>query len=427
MTTKIVMDVTRLLSRGLRASPTGIDRVELAYLGHFLAGEDYDVSLVQIGALGARVLNQAQGRALYERTARNWGLQAEFQNSGGAFTRVLEFVESDFKCNEMTSVIDGDVAESLRTPRKLFEEFVKPLSPRARHAARKLMRGGFYVNVAHSNLNRPALASWLRRTGLRSVFLIHDLIPITHPEYCRDKHDALHRKRMDTVLRFAHHVIANSQMTKDEFLRFACARSAPPPEVSVAFLGIESVFREFERLPDLKPGHPYFVVLGTIEPRKNHLLLLNVWRDLVERYGDQAPRLVIIGRRGWENENILDMLDRCPALEGHVLETGKLSDKEVAALMRSANGVLVPSFVEGFSLPVVEALCLGAHVIASDIQVHREVGGEHVKYLSPIDGVGWRSAIMELAAQGPSVCEIPQLEQMTWPAHFSQIDEIFVE
>lgn len=64
----------------------------------------------------------------------------------------------------------------------------------------------------------------------------------------------------------------------------------------------------------------YFVVLGTIEPRKNHLLLLQVWRQLIEELGLAAPRLVIIGQRGWECEQVVDLLDRCEVLRGVVLE-----------------------------------------------------------------------------------------------------------
>jgi hypothetical protein len=71
---------------------------------------------------------------------------------------------------------------------------------------------------------------------------------------------------------------------------------------------------------------PYFVALGTIEPRKNHLLLLNLWRQFAPASGPAAPRLVVVGRRGWENENVLDMLERCSAIDGLVRETGPLPD-----------------------------------------------------------------------------------------------------
>ena len=58
--------------------------------------------------------------------------------------------------------------------------------------------------------------------------------------------------------------------------------------------------------------HPYFIMCGTLEPRENHLLILHVWRDLITQFGRAAPKLLLIGERGWENEHIIDLLDRCP-------------------------------------------------------------------------------------------------------------------
>ncbi|MFD2497976.1 hypothetical protein ACFSTI_02685 [Rhizorhabdus histidinilytica] len=69
-------------------------------------------------------------------------------------------------------------------------------------------------------------------------------------------------------------------------------------------------------------------MLSTIEPRKNHLLLLHVWRRMAETLGpERTPHLAIVGRRGWENENVLDMLERCEAIRGHVHELAGLSDR----------------------------------------------------------------------------------------------------
>jgi hypothetical protein len=67
-------------------------------------------------------------------------------------------------------------------------------------------------------------------------------------------------------------------------------------------------------------GLPYFVICSTIEPRKNHLLILQVWRELVQREGAGAPKLVIVGGRGWKFEAVAALLDRSPVLRGHVIE-----------------------------------------------------------------------------------------------------------
>jgi glycosyltransferase involved in cell wall biosynthesis len=143
-------------------------------------------------------------------------------------------------------------------------------------------------------------------------------------------------------------------------------------------------------------ARPYFVAVGTIEPRKNHLLLLNAWREMAQGVGP-TPRLVIVGERGWENEQVVDMLERCPGIADRVWETHGRSDAGLRRLIANARGLLAPSFAEGFGLPLIEALGLGAPTVASDIPIFHEVAGEAAIFRSPIDGVGWREAILALA------------------------------
>jgi glycosyltransferase involved in cell wall biosynthesis len=177
--------------------------------------------------------------------------------------------------------------------------------------------------------------------------------------------------------------------------------------------------------------HPYFVFLGTIEPRKNHLLLLNVWRRLVEETKDgnaPIPKLVLIGRRGWENENIVDMLDRCPALKDHVIEASRLPDPDAQDLMRQACALVLPSFVEGFGLPIAEALEMGVPVLCSDIPAHREVGGAVPEFIDPLDGPGWLRAIRDYAAPGSwrrraQVKRMAEWSRPSWDDHIKAVIE----
>ncbi|NBN62709.1 glycosyltransferase family 4 protein [Pannonibacter tanglangensis] len=417
--TRVLLDITRLMGRGLRASPTGIDRVEFAYLDHLIGRHDIALEFVEAGDFGLRLLPREVGLTLRDRTAANWGV-AETGVSA-AYGRTLRFLGLEAPPPTAAGARSDAVAGASAWLRRAAGQLAGSLSNRPEGIA-----GAIYINVAHSNLTAPALPRWLQRSGVRPVFLIHDLIPITHPEYCRPGHAELHRRRMATVATHADLVITNSAYTRDVFLAHVAEAGLRKPRTEVALLGIEAQFQTGRgSLPAPAPTVPYFVVLGTIEPRKNHLLLLPLWRDMVERLGPDAPRLVLVGRRGWENENVVDYLDRCPALRAHVHEAGGLTDAEVAALMRGAAAVLVPSFVEGFSLPLVEAEALGADVIASDIAVHREVAGAGARLLSPLDGLGWLRAIEGLArgdrgARLPVEPGVP--EAMTWPAHFRVLD-----
>jgi glycosyltransferase involved in cell wall biosynthesis len=172
--------------------------------------------------------------------------------------------------------------------------------------------------------------------------------------------------------------------------------------------------------PDAGPndGRPYFVFLGTIEPRKNHLLALHVWRRLAEEMGAAAPRLVLVGRRGWENEQVIDLVERCEPLKDLVMERGNVSDEEALAMMRGARALILPSFAEGYGLPVAEALNYGLPVLCSDLPALREVGGDVPEYLDPLDGLAFLQAVKDYAAPDSArrAAQLARLQQWRAPS-----------
>jgi glycosyltransferase involved in cell wall biosynthesis len=175
--------------------------------------------------------------------------------------------------------------------------------------------------------------------------------------------------------------------------------------------------------PDV-PTEPYFICVGTIEPRKNHLLLLNLWRSMAESLPhDTIPRLVVVGRRGWENEQVIDMLERCTALQGHVEELNGCSDQRMQGLLQHARALLLPSFAEGYGMPVAESLSAGTAVICSDLPALREAGGGVPDYVDPLDGPSWRAHILDHFRGGP--LHAAQMHRLTlwraptWEDHMS--------
>jgi glycosyltransferase involved in cell wall biosynthesis len=198
--------------------------------------------------------------------------------------------------------------------------------------------------------------------------MVHDLIPVSHPQYCRPNEALRHERRIATVLRTAAAVVTNSSATLLELSAFAVSRGfSMPPSVAAPLAAAAFPDSGGERRPI---AQPYFVMLSTIEPRKNHGMILHLWRRLIGRFGDSAPQLVIIGQRGWECGNVIDMLERCPVLRGRVVQRTGCSDPELANYLRHAQALLFPSFAEGYGLPLIEALSLGVPAIASDLPVH---------------------------------------------------------
>ena len=374
----LLLDVTRLIwRRWAGRHPTGIDRVCLAYLEHY----------------GPRAQAVVQHRT---------------------YRQVLD--------TKSSAILFKLLAEPVgRFRRQLVGEAI-------RHARKtdKDIGGRLYLNVGHTGLDDPGLAAWVKSTGVRPVYFVHDLIPITHPEYCREGEYERHLARMRMALATGVGIIGNSQATLDQLAQFAEAESVAVPPSAAAWLGITPTPKPAQLAPS---DRPTFVVVGTIEARKNHLFLLQVWTRIAQKLGSAAPRLIIIGQRGWESEQAVDLLDRAPALKPVVTEIGGCSDEELSAHLRSACALLFPSLAEGYGLPLVEALGSGTPVIASDLPVFREIGQSIPTLIDPLDGPDWEQKILDFArpdseARKAQRVKLDSFHVPTWADHFAKADAL---
>lgn len=376
----LTMDISRLLSRSHAAAPTGIDRVELAYAEYLIESSNAQAEFFALHPWGyAGTLNLESARHFIDRLATRW-------RSPGIDDK------------------RGILASRSRLHRQmLFGSARRPVA-RQRHGA--------YLLLSHHHLTHPRLIARTLAMGRKAFIpMLHDLIPNDYPEYAHQREAAKHLRRLETVTRFADGVLVPSESVRQTVLRHLDQAGRSHVPVCKVLHGIDP---ELVRpVPSASSGRPYFVCLGTIEPRKNHLLLLNIWRRLVEERGEHAPRLVLIGRRGWENENVIDMIERCKALQGVVQEYSSLPDAQVRQLLCGARALLFPSFAEGFGLPLTEAMALGVPVICSDIPVFKEVGGAYPEFLDPIDGLGWLAAIERYSSE-PAPAARPALYSKPW-------------
>jgi glycosyltransferase involved in cell wall biosynthesis len=379
----IWLDVARLVERACIGSLTGIDRVELAYAE----------------TLAAMASEQTKFVMLHRWSSRFTQLPSHATRAFLVALRQAWMDQSPTACRGLAV-------------RLLALSGVAP-APREEPAA-------VYLLVSHRHLDRQtALTRALRRSGAAFVPLIHDLIPLEFPEYGRPGEAARHRCRMATVARLADGVVVNSAATAAALVPYL----TPGPRIHVAPLGVAAPVLH---IPAEASDRPYFICVGTIEPRKNHLLLLHLWRRLIALQGDLAPRLLIVGRRGWENENVLDLLDRCSALSGHVVELGTVSDNRLARLLRGARALLMPSFAEGFGLPVAEALTHGTPVLCSDLPALREAGGEVPEYLDPLDTPAWQKAIADYSSEDSprrdaQIDRLPGWRSSSWDTHVGSV------
>ena len=397
----ILLDISRLLSRAERPVPTGIDRVELTYAEELARRPVRDVSFVARGPLKEITPLPRRAALRYIQVlGRRWrGEPGEWDPSPSALARLLWLY--------LIAHREWDTHLLLR---------------------RTGRRPATYLLVSHKDLDRPASIARLKRfSDVRFVPLVHDLIPIELPEHSGGGEAERHRRRMTTVANLADAVIVNSAPTAEALTRFCHIGVTWVPPIVAAPLGVQAP-AALDRAVVTRSEAPYFVVLSTIEPKKNHLMLLDIWRRLAAE-AHAPPRLVLVGQRGWMTEAI-DAVFRRRDFPSHLVsEHNGLSDRAVRGLLLGARALLAPSFAEGFGLPIAEALALGVPVVCSDLAAHRFVGGEAPEYLQTDDQDAWRLAIIDYASEG-SARRQAQLRRMadwkapSWATHFSRVSPL---
>jgi glycosyltransferase involved in cell wall biosynthesis len=165
--------------------------------------------------------------------------------------------------------------------------------------------------------------------------------------------------------------------------------------------------RQFRPNPSPGDGPPYLLYVGTLEPRKNINLLLEVWREVRKQH---PVELVLAGRRREDFPEI------SPELGLHL--PGLTPEKELSRLYSNAVVCLYPSFYEGFGLPVLEAMQCGAAVIASHDSAISEVAGDGAILLDPRQPRAWIQTVGALLAN-PQQLQLLRERALTRAAEFS--------
>ncbi len=367
-----LLDLSRTVARAGRV-PSGIDRVELAYLRELLT-----LGLPFYGLIRTRLgylLLDAQGAAALLAAVESGASQAECIDRA----RAVAFA---------------------RCPRSLLGWLLR----------RRFPAGLAYLNVGHSNLTRRVLLAVKSTNGGTATILLHDMIPLDFPQLQKKGRAKEFGRRMRRVARLADQVVCISGAARER-VEYHLGKFGRVPPILTAPIGAEVVPPDVAALPpDLNTSRPYFVAIGTIEPRKNIGFLLDLWGDM----DSKAPQLFICGSRGWGCEDVFGRLDAGAA---NVTELAGLSDAALAALLSGARALLFPSLAEGFGLPPVEAAALGVPVIANDLPSVREILGNRAVYLDVADPYSWIEAI-KAHEQSPPEHDSQAFESPGWEAHF---------
>jgi glycosyltransferase involved in cell wall biosynthesis len=266
------------------------------------------------------------------------------------------------------------------------------------------------------SLKRPL--SRAKRAGVNVIFCHYDLIALTHPHLCSRSWVEAFKRYLSTSIHLADGYLCISKAARHELSlyltsqRLSRARAIRCQQFSLgsdfvsagpnSFCGPDEA-RLGDHMPAaiLSPLIEFFnqhdeviVMVGTIEPRKNHQLSL----ELLRRIAPERPGLALLwlGRAGWRSKEIIREMRFSNYFPSRLQWFAAASDQEVLYAYHRAAVLLFPSWAEGFGLPIAEAARSGCPVIASDLPCHRELQASAAQFLPPDDVTAWESALRSL-------------------------------
>lgn len=236
-----------------------------------------------------------------------------------------------------------------------------------------------------------------------SVLTVHDLSLLNWSHTHLVSRVRRAKLRLPLMVRAATMLITPTEVIRREVcdqLNVEPDRVVSIPEAPREVFRIANPRETSEVLDRLGVKHPFFLAVGTIEPRKNLIGLLRAYRELIKS-SDSRPGLVIAGKNGWMLDDIRDEIrDAGPNEQINV--TGYVTDTDLQCLYSSCVGMVFPSLYEGFGLPPLEAMACGAPVISNDIPVLREVLGDAACFVNA-------ESIPDLKAGMLALIENPEL------------------
>ena len=273
---------------------------------------------------------------------------------------------------------------------------------------------------AHTNIR--AICHLKARSNFRLVLLCYDIIPLLFPQFYKPRDARAFRNYFEIAFPLADLVVFTSRKVAADARAYCDALGISLGRIAVSPLGADSVprSRAIAALPTgLHPGR-YALLVSTVEPRKGHRMIYNVWQRLLKEGipHSTAFSLVFVGRPGWLLDDLFELFakNRCADNLFHYLPD--VDDSALAALYQNAAFCLYPSTYEGYGLPVFEAFSHGKAVLASNGGALGEIAGDLSPLLDPNDEEAWYRAvktwILDRGARTPFENAIRQFKHLSW-------------
>jgi alpha-1,3-rhamnosyl/mannosyltransferase len=257
---------------------------------------------------------------------------------------------------------------------------------------------------------------------LPTVVTVHDLSVLLHPEWHPADRVAMFQRQFARHLGQAQHVLAISEAARQEIIH---TLHVPPERVTRTYMGTRAGLQRLpegevrKRLRELGLPQQYLLVLGTIEPRKNVLMLLRAYVSLPLAVRKQYP-LLLVGGWGWNSADVRTYLHDEARHRG-VRYLGYVAEETVPLLYNGARALLFPTLYEGFGMPPIEMMACGGAVIGSTAPAVVETVGRRACLLDPHDEDAWRQALLRVCRDEEWWSELRQgVEEIARPFTWEQ-------
>jgi glycosyltransferase involved in cell wall biosynthesis len=282
------------------------------------------------------------------------------------------------------------LAWMLYSPVALWNRIIRkpPDTGRAAPQPAEMRRGDIlYLPDAAWCTDSMAELRQLRARGVRIVILLYDIIPLTHPELCNPGHVTRFGRWFGDIRGIVDAMLCISRFTLSDCRKHFPETHRIPAEVT--YLGEDlpapsvTTIGHKRLAAALDTQAPVFLCVGTLDARKNQVSLLEAFERVWARHPE--TRLILIGRPGWRSDALVRRIRAHMHFDRELFWFDDVHDADLVLSYARARALVFPSISEGFGLPLVEALSLAVPVLASDIEVFREIGQSWVRYFDPAE------------------------------------------
>lgn len=287
-------------------------------------------------------------------------------------------VEDLVRTLQSGSATRGEISELLR------RTYDSRIQVEPRRGDLFVMAGAFWIYRHHDILLE------MRHRGVGIALFVHDLIQLTNPEYLSAVANKTFRQSLVDVLAVVDLVMANSNYVAGEVRQYLKERlnlnppivAVPlPTELPASIANVPEIGRKVLEIAKTE----FVLCVGTIEIRKNHILLIKIWEKMLAQTNVAVPNLVFVGKWGWNIDELQSYLQKNNYVGKWLHVFNDLPDSDLNYLYEKCLLTTYPSFAEGWGLPVGESLAHGKPCVASNLTSIPEVGGEFARYIDPFD------------------------------------------